>query len=86
MLRQSLESGGTLEEAQLFFIRESVDRMGSSGVAIVIIMDAMLAAQTRHQLREPLAIRGREEGTLLVALAVACDQVREFLFEKGKKH
>ncbi len=45
----------------------------------------MLVAQTSHELREPLAKRGRQEGALLVTLAVACDEVREFFFEEGKE-
>ena len=59
--------------------------MGAARVALVCVGDAMLVAQASHELREPLAKRGRQKGALLVTLAVARDQVREFFFEEGKE-
>src|SRR4029077_5228982 len=60
--------------------------MGPSGGAIVFIADAMLGPQADHKLREAFAVRRRKKGALLVTLAIARDQLREFLLKEGKKH
>jgi len=59
--------------------------MGAAGIALVCVGDAMLVAQTSHELREPFAKRGRQKGSLLVTLAIAGDQVRELSFEERKE-
>jgi len=64
---------------------ERSDWMGAARVALIRVGYAVLVAQASHELREPLAKRGRQEGALLVTLAVACDEVREFFFEEGKE-
>ena len=59
--------------------------MGAARVAFVGVGDAVPGAQARHELRQPLAERGRQKGSLRVTLAVARDQVRELFFEEGKE-
>ena len=43
-------------------------------------------AQVRDELRQALAVGGRKEGAVLIALAVVLGEMREVLLEEGKEH
>ena len=43
-------------------------------------------AQTSDELRQAFAIGGRKECAILIALPIVLGEVREVLFEEGKKH
>jgi len=48
-------------------------------------MNTIFCSQMRHELRDTFAVRGWQEGAILIALTIVFDQVRKILFEKGKK-
>src|SRR5271156_6215817 len=48
--------------------------------------DAVFLAEAGDELRHALAIRLRQERAVLIALAIVFDQLREVLFEEGKKN
>src|ERR1035438_161818 len=48
--------------------------------------DFVFLAKMRDQLRQALAVRGRQKSAVLIALAIVLGEMREVLFEEGKEY
>src|SRR5271166_6147880 len=74
------------EQAQLLAFPGQANWMRFHAVAIVIATNAVLLTQACHQLRKRLAIRPRQERSVLIALPVVLNQLGKLLLQKRQEH